>query len=81
MPYLHMAMAQQTPDVEQACLFPRFEQLALFADQNPEHSLASALRAFADRCVQLHDALHNTNCAHRNMSGPAVTQRALAGRR
>ena len=49
MHYLRMAMMQQNPDVERACLFPRYEQIALFMHQNPCHSLPTALQAFAGK--------------------------------
>ena len=49
MHYLRLAMTEQNPDVERACLFPRYEQIALFMHQNPHHSLASALQAFAGK--------------------------------
>ena len=46
---LKVAMTQEVPPVEQACLFPRFEQIALFIHQHPQHSLPSTLQVFADR--------------------------------
>ena len=47
--YMRTCLAEANPPVERACLFPRYEQLALFAEQHPGASFADALEAFAAR--------------------------------
>ncbi len=49
MPLLHASMEAENPPLERACLFPRYQQLALFAEQDPNMGLADALEHFADR--------------------------------
>ena len=49
MGYLREALESATPEVAGACLFPRFEQLSMFASQHPHIGYADALRIFADR--------------------------------
>ena len=49
MPYLHTALAETNPELTQACLFPSYQQLALFAEQHGNLDLSAALELFADR--------------------------------
>jgi ATP-dependent RNA helicase SUPV3L1/SUV3 len=49
MPRLHACLEAENPPLERACLFPRYHQLALFAEQHPDLSFANALEHFADR--------------------------------
>ncbi len=49
MAYLHACLGAENPALERACLFPRYQQLALFADQHPDLNLPDALEQFADR--------------------------------
>ncbi len=49
MPYLHTALAGANPDLQQACLFPTYKQLAIFAEQHENLDLSDALELFADR--------------------------------
>ena len=49
MPYLHTALAETNPELQQACLFPSYQQLALFAEQQGNLDLSDALELFAKR--------------------------------
>lgn len=49
MPYLHTALARANPELQQACLFPSYQQLAVFAEQHHHLDLSDALELFADR--------------------------------
>ena len=49
MAYLHACLKAENPVLERACLFPRYQQLALFAEQHPDMNLPDALEQFADR--------------------------------
>lgn len=49
MAFLHASLEADNPVLERACLFPRYQQLALFAEQHPDLNLADALESFADR--------------------------------
>ena len=49
MPYLHTALAETNPELQQACLFPTYQQLALFAEQQGNLELSDALELFAKR--------------------------------
>ena len=51
MPYLHTALASASPELQQACLFPSYQQLAVFAEQHQHLDLSDALELFADRCA------------------------------
>ncbi len=49
MPYLHTALASTNPELQQACLFPSYQQLAMFAEQHKDLDLSDALELFANR--------------------------------
>ena len=49
MAYLHTCLAAENPVLERACLFPRYQQLALFAEQHEDMNLADAIEQFAER--------------------------------
>lgn len=49
MPYLHTMLAETNPELAQACLFPSYQQLAVFAQQHEHLGLSDALELFADR--------------------------------
>ena len=49
MPYLHTALASANPELQQACLFPSYQQLAMFAEQHNHLDLSDALELFAER--------------------------------
>ncbi|KAK9809601.1 hypothetical protein WJX73_006619 [Symbiochloris irregularis] len=49
LPILRHAVASPTPELEAACLFPRFEQLATFAGQHPHMRFSDVLQAFAEQ--------------------------------
>ena len=49
MPHLHACLEAANPRLQRACLFPRYEQLALFAEQRPGASFADALEQFAEQ--------------------------------
>ncbi|BDA48563.1 ATP-dependent RNA helicase SUV3L, mitochondrial [Coccomyxa sp. Obi] len=51
MAFLHASLEAENPVLERACLFPRYQQLALFAEQHPDLNLADALENFADRAT------------------------------
>ena len=53
MPYLHTALASANPELQQACLFPSYQQLAVFAEQHQHLDLSDALELFADRCAHM----------------------------
>ena len=46
-------MQSHAPPLEHACLFPRFEQLTLYADQHPQLTFSEVLQEFAE-CAELH---------------------------
>ena len=49
MPCLHTALAETNPELQRACLFPSYQQLALFAEQHGNLELSDALELFAKR--------------------------------
>ena len=49
MPYLHTALANTNAELQQACLFPSYQQLSLFAERHQNLDLSDALELFADR--------------------------------
>ena len=49
MPFLKEAMAADNHVIQQASIFPTFEQVALLASQEPDLSLHDAINAFAER--------------------------------
>ena len=49
MPYLHTMLVETNPELRQACLFPSYQQLAVFAQQHEHLGLSDALELFADR--------------------------------
>ncbi|KAK9917692.1 hypothetical protein WJX75_007248 [Coccomyxa subellipsoidea] len=51
MAYLHTCLAAENPVLESACLFPRYQQLALFAEQHEDMNLADAIEQFAERAT------------------------------
>ena len=51
MPYLHTALASASPELRQACLFPGYRQVAIFAEQHAHLDLSEILELFADRHV------------------------------
>ena len=51
MHHLHACLEAENPPLRRACLFPRYEQLALFAEQHPGVGFADALEAFAEQCA------------------------------
>ena len=53
MPYLHTALACANPELQQACLFPSYQQLASFAEQHNHLDLSDALELFANRYALL----------------------------
>ncbi len=56
MAFLHASLEAENPVLQRACLFPRYQQLALFAEQHPDLNLADALETFADRLCTLTDS-------------------------
>lgn len=82
-------MASQTPAVERACLFPRFQQLAVFAGQHPRLGFADVLEAFAaEASLHPHYFFANVQAMHElalllqhlplSLAERCVTQRGLA---
>jgi len=51
--HLHYSLSAENPELERACLFPRYQQLGLFAKQHPDLGLADALEQFAERWAVL----------------------------
>lgn len=66
MPSLHACLEAENPELERACLFPRYQQLALFAEQHPDMCFADALKHFADRCYRTRkqELPYNTNSCY-----------------
>ena len=72
--HLHACLEADNPPLQRACLFPRYEQLALFAEQHPGAGFADALEAFAEQCATLPMLRMQTPAAER---APAIMHAVL----
>ena len=46
-------MAADNPEIQEAAIFPSFEQIAMLANQEPGLSLAKAIELFAERYASI----------------------------